>query len=342
MLNNYVYVFNTAWEMNLTHWIDWGRLRHVVDDAVRSDLGAQLVETMQYSATEQPAGYNLTQCFGLALLGAAHTHGAELVYRRASPSRKKRAFWRDYSAMFARKFCPDCDFGRATRPLVGACPRRRLNIVLVKRTHDPASSRVMFANGRGRRILNNDALAAALGAFGRVRNVDPGRMTFGDQIKLMMSADILVGRMSSQVAMAMFLAPGAICVEVEAPDPARLYYDHASTFEELAEIYDHAYSRTTHRRDDQAGVLPQAIVGNARKCKRACSGPAEFRVFQGEAVIARCERRCDAAAGRLDDLRAQPDAYLRDEWYRNWWLADTHADVAAVVEQITVHLGCDA
>ena len=33
-----LYVFNTIWEMNLTHWMDWGKLRHVVDDAVRSKL----------------------------------------------------------------------------------------------------------------------------------------------------------------------------------------------------------------------------------------------------------------------------------------------------------------
>lgn len=56
MLNNYLYVFNTIWELNLTHWMDWGKLRHVVDDAVRSKLGEQLVETMQYSRAEQPVG----------------------------------------------------------------------------------------------------------------------------------------------------------------------------------------------------------------------------------------------------------------------------------------------
>ena len=71
MLNNYLYVFNTIWELNLTHWMDWGKLRHVVDDAVRSKLGEQLVETMQYSRAEQPGGYNGTQCYGLALRGAA-------------------------------------------------------------------------------------------------------------------------------------------------------------------------------------------------------------------------------------------------------------------------------
>ncbi|KAH8053494.1 hypothetical protein JL720_14703 [Aureococcus anophagefferens] len=165
MLNNYLYVFNTIWELNLTHWMDWGKLRHVVDDAVRSKLGEQLVETMQYSRAEQPVGYNVTQ------LGAA-TARAELIFRRSSPSRLKKVFWRDYRDMFARKFCAGCDHRQATRPLRGRCPAKKLNVVLTRRTHDPASSRVMFANGRGRRILNNDALAKALGAFGRVRNVD--------------------------------------------------------------------------------------------------------------------------------------------------------------------------
>ena len=40
MLNNYLYVFNTIWELNLTHWMDWGKLRHVVDDAVQAKLTA--------------------------------------------------------------------------------------------------------------------------------------------------------------------------------------------------------------------------------------------------------------------------------------------------------------
>lgn len=139
----------------------------------------------------------------------------------------------------------------------------------------------------------------------------------------------------------MFLPPGGIAIEVEAPDPARLYYDHASTFEELAEIYDHKFSRTTIRADDQEGVTPQAVIGNTRKCKASCSGPKEFRVYQGEDVIARCEQRCVDAGLRLKALREQPDSYMRDEWYRNWWLADTHADIPAVVEQIKMHLGCE-
>ncbi|KAH8059215.1 hypothetical protein JL721_9307 [Aureococcus anophagefferens] len=262
MLNNYL-VFNTIWELNLAHWMDWGKLRHVVDDAVRSKLGEQLVETMQYSRAEQPSA---------GMRSWAATALAELIFRRSSPSRLKKVFWRDYRDMFARKFCAGCDHRQATRPLRGRCPAKKLNVVLTRRTHDPASSRVMFANGRGRRILNNDALAKALGAFGRVRNVDRAH-ALGDQIRLMMSAGVLVSRMAR-----------------------RLYYDHASTFEELAEIFDHGFSRTTHRVDDQAGVPPQAVVGNARKCKSQCSGPPEFRKYQGEDVIARCEARvvlCD-------------------------------------------------
>lgn len=141
-----MYVFNTIWEMNLTHWMDWGKLRHVVDDAIDSKLGRGLVETMQYSRLEQPANYNVTQCFGLSLLGAATTHGAELIYRRSSPTRAKKRFWRDYSSMFIRKFCPTCDTHQVTRPLTG-CPRKKLNIVLTKRTHDPTSSKAGSEKG---------------------------------------------------------------------------------------------------------------------------------------------------------------------------------------------------
>ena len=194
-----------------------GLLRGRIDGARRAlDRGGR-VETVARARVEAARRTRAPR-----RLGAATTHGAELIFRRSSPSRLKKVFWRDYRDMFARKFCAGCDHRQATRPLRGRCPAKKLNVVLTRRTHDPASSRVMFANGRGRRILNNDALAKALGAFGRVRNVDPGRMPLGDQIRLMMSADVLVSRMSSQVIAAMFLKPGAICIEVEAPDPARL------------------------------------------------------------------------------------------------------------------------
>ena len=120
----------------------------------------------------------------------------------------------------------------------------------------------------------------------------------------------------------------------------RLYYDHASTFEELAEIFDHGFSRTTHRVDDQEGVPPQAVVGNARKCKSQCSGPPEFRIYIGFPTIKQCQDRCDAFALRLSKLETAPDAYFKPEWYKNWWLGDAEADVPAVVALVSEHLGC--
>ncbi|KAH8092285.1 peroxiredoxin [Aureococcus anophagefferens] len=72
----------------------------------------------------------------------------------------------------------------------------------------------------------------------------------------------------------------------------RLYYDHARRLRSSRRSSTTA-SRTTHRVDDQAGVPPQAVVGNARKCKSQCSGPPEFRKYQGEDVIAvRAARAC--------------------------------------------------
>ena len=50
---------------------------------------------------------------------------------------------------------------------------------------------------------------------------------------------------------------------------------------------------------------------------------------------------CAEAGLRLKRLKEEPDSYKRDEWYRNWWLADTNADIPAVVEQLKMHLGCE-
>ena len=58
-----------------------------------------------------------------------------------------------------------------------------------------------------------------------------------------------------------------LAVELEAPDPSKLYYDHASTFGELAELFGHAFVRSTPRSDDAAGVLPAAVVGDRESCR---------------------------------------------------------------------------
>ena len=69
-------------------------------------------------------------------------------------------------------------------------------------------------------------LVAALARFGKVTHVDPGTLPLADQLALVAEADVFVSRMSSQVILSMFMAPGGVAVEIEAPDPAKLYYDH--------------------------------------------------------------------------------------------------------------------
>lgn len=59
-----------------------------------------------------------------------------------------------------------------------------------------------------------------------------------------------------------YMPPGGLCVEVEAPDPSHLYYDHHATFQELADIYGHTFVRSTSEVDDAPGLVPQALVGD--------------------------------------------------------------------------------
>ena len=72
-----------------------------------------------------------------------------------------------------------------------------------------------------------------------------------------------------------------------------------------------------------------------------CEGPAEFRIYMGFPTIVQCQDRCDAFAARLAKIETAEDAYYKPEWYKNWWLADAAADVAAVVELVAQELGCD-
>ena len=168
--------------------------------------------------------------------------------------------------------------------------------------------------------------------------------------------------MSSQVILAAFMPAGGLCVELEAPDPAKLYYDHASSFSELAEIFGHAFKRSTPRFDDHPDVLPQAVVGDRAKCDAVCEGPPEFRIYMGFETITQCQARCADFAARLAKIETAADAYYKPEWrgprvtratvrhdqrrlrarrYKNWWLADAAADVSAVVELVAQELGCD-
>lgn len=346
VLNNYAYLFNTLWEANMTHRLGGAnRITHVVDDLVASKIGDALASTRAYTPNQTPKIFaNATWCFKTAFVGNAHTHSAELVFHKASPSRAKRRMWADYRDLLRRTFGD----GRRTprtprRPLAAAskaCPQD-LKIIVAKRTHDPNSSAFLFANGRGRRVVNNRALVEALRVFGDVVSVDPGALPLADQLALAADADVFVSRMSSQVILSAFMPPGGLCVEIEAPDPSKLYYDHASSFSELAEIFGHAFRRSTARRDATPGVLPQAVIGDRARCRSVCEGPAEFRIYMGFPTIVQCQDRCDAFAARLAKIETAKDAYYKPEWYKNWWLADAAADVAAVVELVAQELGCD-
>ena len=114
-----------------------------------------------------------------------------------------------------------------------------------------------------------------------------------------------------------------------------------ATFSELAELFDHGFVRSTTRVDDPPGVLPQAVIGDRDECRETCAGPREFRIFVGAATIKQCSDRCDAFAARLKAIETAPDAYFKAQWYKNWWLGDTVADVPAVVGLVADHLGCE-
>lgn len=117
MLNNYLYVFNTMWEANLTHLLSAGTLTHVVDDKVDSAFGNDLVKTRAYTPNQEKEIFaNETWCFKTAFLGNAHTHGAELVFHKSSPSREKKHMWADYRDLLFTKYCPACLQTHATRP----------------------------------------------------------------------------------------------------------------------------------------------------------------------------------------------------------------------------------
>ncbi|KAH8050131.1 hypothetical protein JL721_11497 [Aureococcus anophagefferens] len=202
-------VFNTMWEANLTHLLDAGSLTHVVDDTVASPFGDRLVRSVAY--TPNPA--------------------------------------QDKSDATSLQLLPGLRGGVGGRGRGPAAPRELLRLAAGRLPHPrgradprPGLVELLFANGRGRRVVNVDALVAALAPLGDVEAFDPGLLPLGDQIRKAASADVLVSRMSSQVVLAMFVPPGGLAVELEAPDPSKLYYDHASTFGELAELFGHAFN----------------------------------------------------------------------------------------------------
>ncbi len=63
-------------------------------------------------------------------------------------------------------------------------------------------------------------------------------------------------------------------------------------------------------------------------------------------VASRCggaKRAChkQRREGKANGVASTRQAsYYRKYWFQNWWVADTHADVGAVVELVAQALGC--
>ena len=77
-----------------------------------------------------------------------------------------------------------------------------------------------------------------------------------------------------------------------------------------------------------------------QECRSVCEGPKEFRIFIGASTIRQCVQRCELFGKRLAAIQDAPDAYFKAEWYKNWWLGDTRADVPAVLELLGDRVGC--
>jgi hypothetical protein len=143
----------------------------------------------------------------------------------------------------------------------------------------------------------------------------------------------------------MYMPEGGLCVEIEAVDPSHLYYDHHATFQELCDIYSHAFVRSTPADDDSSSSTLQPIIGSVRGCRDECLGPLALRSFNDQRTVNKCFQRCAKVFERNRELARQPDAYRRsrgdsyESWFMNWWLADTAADVDAVAELVT-QLAC--
>ena len=223
-----------------------------------------------------------------------------------------------------------------------ACPAPAdVPITILYRTNNGGASAALFANGRGRRILNRHNLSVALGALGAVTQADPGALPLREQHLLMLRTRVLITRMSSTAVGAMFMPPGGVAVEIEAPDPSSLYNDHPSMLEELAEIYGHAHYRSSDNEDARPGMLPAAVIGDGDGCKGTCKGPVAFRGFpQPVGSVAKCVARCEAVMKRETRLRAVPGLYLRPLWYQNWWILNAYADVPEVLDLVRQGIGC--
>mmetsp|Transcript_16953 Transcript_16953/g.25498 ORF Transcript_16953/g.25498 Transcript_16953/m.25498 type:complete len:538 (-) Transcript_16953:94-1707(-) len=203
----------------------------------------------------------------------------------------------------------------------------------------PNSSSALTANGRGRRLTNTQALVHTLRntyPTASIRVADPGTMSLAAQQLLAMRTDILISRMGSNVVHAIFLPADSLCLEIEAPDPAHLYYDHPSTFEELAEIFDHEFRRSTIDTERNAKV-PHVADPHVATCCKDCLGPPKFHGLVHPPSARQCCLRC-AQVQNSDQNKEDPDSYQRPLWFMNWWLANTEANIPEIVDFIAQYL----
>ncbi|KAJ8612234.1 hypothetical protein CTAYLR_002944 [Chrysophaeum taylorii] len=371
VLNSLFYAFETFSRANLTAWLRRGARRRpsawaVEDDLLVAPVLDSFVDHVQYGPRSR--AWNERHCFRLAMLGSSHAWDANLVFRRNSPTRLKRRVWREYRDLLLERFaCSNttaeegCDdvIERVRRPRRRPYPafcdgtsrsksakrkgNRKPRITVLTRSTVRGSSAALTANGRGRRILNSDELTKALGIFGTVVEADPGRMSLREQQLLMIETDVLVSRMGSQVVNAMFMRPGSLCVEVEAPDPAHLYYDHPSTFEEIAEIFGHVFVRSTQQEESAEANDPStfAMVGDVLECCRECRGPPGMVAFLDKNLARSCCKRCSHAnkVGTLARRDSEnTDFYLRSKWFMNWWLSNSRANIPEILDLVAQHL----
>lgn len=323
VLNNYFWIFSTFWEEGLNYlWSN--KSFHVPgffhDNVESSTISPFFVRYINYDKDK-------LYCFKKAILSTSHLNDINLVFKQKNPTTQQKLVWADYRDLLVSRACPSCTKITPYDRKNVKC--NSLNIVVLKRKKGNKNTK-LFADGEGRNIINHDELVNRLSIFGKVLTIDPGDYSFGTQISLVMNADIIISRMSSQVVSSMFMRPGGLCLEIESSDPSHLYYDHHSTFEELSDMFDHTFMRSSPRYDNFS--LP--IVGNLYSCKAICQRFNIFKFPEDNLREKKCKQRCHKLMLETDAYMNTKDHYLRSEWFMNWWLSDVNADIPAIIDLI--------
>lgn len=326
-------MFSSVVEAGLGHlWRDpFFKLRVFVRDRTAHSVVAPLLVSTTVYGKDTPE-WNQMHCFRTALLSTPHQNDLNLVFMRRTPSSAQASVWwayRDLLTSRAAAARPEALDKQATRTRAHCTD---LQIVIMRRHTRGARGghSALFAEGSGRRILNDEALRDRLSAFGTVHVFDPGQHAFAGQVSRMWTVDVLVSRMSSQVVSAMFMRPGGLCVEVESSDPAHLYYDHHATFEELAATFQHTFVRSSPLPDSTR--LP--VMGSLKECRELCKRHNMLHTAQENLDEVRCHQRCRQVWPRTEQFLQDRTRYKRPKWFMNWWLEDVEADVEHVADLV--------